>query len=260
MESGSVSEAINTGPSGAAGPKQDGDQVTPNTEHPGRPASKADRNGHDGGRAEEARATGHIVIKKYANRRLYNTYSSSYVTLEHLSDLVKAGTDFVVFDAKTNEDITRQVLTQIIFEAENTDQNLLPIQFLRQLIQLYGNQMQSLVPGYLEMSLDAFARQQDKMREQMGGAFAQAPGYRLFEEQVRQNMSLFSQAMKMFAPFGYPSPDDLGAWAQGHGTAAKPSAPAPAAAPTPAPAADSLADLKTRIEEMQRQIERLAKG
>jgi polyhydroxyalkanoate synthesis repressor PhaR len=256
MESGRVSEAINTGPSGAAGPKQDGESLAPNPGQNGRPTAKAERGSGDGGRAEGAKSTGHVVIKKYANRRLYNTHSSSYVTLDHLSDLVKAGTDFVVFDAKTNEDITRQVLTQIIFEAENTDENLLPIQFLRQLIQLYGNQMQSLVPGYLEMSLDAFARQQDKMREQMGGAFAQAPGYRLFEEQVRQNMSLFSQAMKMFAPFSYPSAEDISARAQGPFTPARPAAPPPP--PAPAPAADSLADLKARIEEMQRQIERLA--
>jgi len=241
-----VSEAIKTDPLAAAGTGQGGEPVTPGTDGPSRSA-KPDR-------SDGAKATGQIVIKKYANRRLYNTHSSSYVTLDHLSDLVKAGTDFVVYDAKTNEDITRQVLTQIIFEAENTDENLLPIQFLRQLIQLYGNQMQSLVPGYLEMSLDAFARQQDKMREQMGGAFAQAPGYRLFEEQVRQNMSLFSQAMKMFTPLRYPTPDDIGAWAQGHlVTPAKPAAP-PATAPSP----DSLADLKARIEEMQRQIERLA--
>jgi len=247
-----VSEAIKTDPPRAAGAKQDGSHPTPETE--GFPQSaKAERGAGDAGRADGSKATGQIVIKKYANRRLYNTHSSSYVTLDHLSELVKAGTDFVVFDAKTNEDITRQVLTQIIFEAENTDENLLPIQFLRQLIQLYGNQMQSLVPGYLEMSLDAFARQQDKMREQMGGALSQAPGYRLFEEQVRQNMSLFSQAMKMFTPFGYPKPEDIGAWAQGHvSTPTK-----PAAAP-PAPTADSLADLKARIEEMQRQIERLA--
>jgi len=244
MESHRVSEAIKTDPSGAAGLKQSGEHHTPDTEGSPRPT-----------KAEGAKTAGQIVIKKYANRRLYNTHSSSYVTLDHLSELVKAGTDFVVFDAKTNEDITRQVLTQIIFEAENTDENLLPIQFLRQLIQLYGNQMQSLVPGYLEMSLDAFARQQDKMREQMGGALAQAPGYRLFEEQVRQNMSLFSQAMKMFAPFSYPSPEDIGAWAQSHlVTPAKPAA----APPAPAPSADSLADLKARIEEMQRQIERLA--
>jgi len=251
MESRAVSEAIKTDPPGAAGSKQSGERLTPDTDGSPRSA-KAERASADMGRSEGAKSAGQIVIKKYANRRLYNTYSSSYVTLEHLSDLVKAGTDFVVFDAKTNEDITRQVLTQIIFEAENTDENLLPIQFLRQLIQLYGNQMQSLVPGYLEMSLDAFARQQDKMREQMGGAFAQAPGYRLFEEQVRQNMSLFSQAMKMFAPFGYPTPEDMGAWAQGQVVSpAKPAAPPPSTS-------DSLADLKSRIEEMQRQIERLA--
>ncbi len=243
-----MSDAIKTDPMGAAGVNKDGDRPAPSLEAPPSPA-KAER----GQTPDGSRPAGQIVIKKYANRRLYNTHASSYVTLDHLSELVKAGLDFVVFDAKTNEDITRQVLTQIIFEAENTDENLLPIQFLRQLIQLYGNQMQSLVPGYLEMSLDAFARQQDKMREQMGGAFAQAPGYRLFEEQVRQNMSLFSQAMKMFAPFSYPSAEDIGAWAQGHLTpAAKP------AAATPAPTPDSLADLKARIEEMQRQIERLA--
>ncbi len=253
-----MSEAIKTDPSGAAGTKQGGETPAPDTEGAPRHA-KAERGPIETGRPDGSKTPGHIVIKKYANRRLYNTHSSSYVTLDHLSDLVKAGLDFIVFDAKTNEDITRQVLTQIIFEAENTDQNLLPIQFLRQLIQLYGNQMQSLVPGYLEMSLDAFARQQDKMREQMGGAFAQTPGYRLFEEQVRQNMSLFSQAMKMFAPFGYPAPEDIGGWAQGPiATPAKPAATPPAPNPAPNPAPDSLADLKTRIEEMQRQIERLA--
>ena len=188
-----------------------------------------------------------VVIKKYANRRLYNTGSSSYVTLEHLSQMVKDGADFVVYDAKTSEDITRQVLTQIIFEAENSGQNLLPIQFLRQLIQLYGAQMQSLVPGYLEMSLDAFTRQQEKMRDQIGGSFPAPPGLRLFEEQVRQNMSLFGQAMKMFSPFTpYPKPDE-------------PSRPAEPPARTPAEGGDALADLKTRMEEMQRQIERLAR-
>src|SRR5579862_9807745 len=101
-----------------------------------------------------------VVIKKYANRRLYNTASSSYVTLEHLSEMVKKGVDFVVYDAKTNEDITRSVLTQIIFEEESRGQNLLPIQFLRQLIRFYGDSMQSILPTYLEMSLDAFTRQQ----------------------------------------------------------------------------------------------------
>lgn len=199
-----------------------------------------------------------IVIKKYANRRLYNTGSSSYVTLEHLSEMVKQGVDFVVFDARTNDDITRQVLTQIIFEAENSGQNLLPIQFLRQLIKLYGHQVQALVPGYLEMSLDAFAGQQERMREQvggLGGGFAKAPfpggeGYRLFEEQVRQNMALFDRAMKMFTPFAYGRAGDVA-----------PNPPAPASAKPAPPVEDdaaSLAELKGRMDEMQRQIERLS--
>ncbi len=240
-----MSETLNTQ---TAPPKAAQDQDAGSAQNPTEaPAQSTPQNA----KAARNAAAGQVVIKKYANRRLYNTLSSSYVTLDHLADMVKSEIDFVVYDAKTNEDITRQVLTQIIFEAENTDQNLLPIQFLRQLIQLYGNQMQSLVPGYLEMSLDAFARQQDKMREQIGGAFATAPAYRLFEEQVRQNMSLFSQAMKMFAPFSFPRTEDIAPW----------SAPPPKTAPTaPEPPTDSLADLKTRIEEMQRQIERLAKG
>ena len=150
----------------------------------------------------KAKGEDRIVIKKYANRRLYNTGSSSYVTLEDLSELVKAGEDFVVYDAKTGEDITRPVLTQIIFEAENsaTGQNLLPIQFLRQLIRLYGDQMQSFVPSYLEMSLDGFSKQQERMRAQMTGAFAATPGFGLFDEQVKQNLALFDRAIKMFTP------------------------------------------------------------
>ena len=135
-----------------------------------------------------------VVIKKYANRRLYNTESSSYVTLEHLSEMVKDGVNFVVYDAKTNEDITRQVLTQIIFEAENSEQNLLPIQFLRQLIRLYGGQMQALAPSYLEMSLDAFVRQQEQLRERWAGALAKPQGLVGFEDHVRQNMALFESA------------------------------------------------------------------
>src|SRR6478736_8077331 len=117
-----------------------------------------------------------VVIKKYANRRLYNTASSSYVTLEHLSEMVKKGVDFVVYDAKTNEDITRPVLTQIIFEEESRGQNLLPIQFLRQLIRFYGDSMQALVPSYLELSLDSFTRQQEQFRGQFSKAFGAAPG------------------------------------------------------------------------------------
>ena len=201
-----------------------------------------------------------IVIKKYANRRLYNTGSSSYVTLEHLSEMVKQGVDFVVYDARTNEDITRQVLTQIIFEAENSGQNLLPIQFLRQLIKLYGHQIQALVPGYLEMSLDAFAREKDKMREHVGGsaagglakaAFPGAEGYRIFEEQVRQNMVLFDRAMKMFTPFAYGRPGETAS------PPIRPPEPAPPAAQE-SPGAESIAELKSRLDAMQRQIEQLA--
>src|SRR5665213_1792422 len=139
-----------------------------------------------------------VVIKKYANRRLYNTRSSAYVTLEHLSEMVKEGIDFVVYDAKTSEDITRSVLTQIIFDEENRGQNLLPIQFLRQLIRFYGDSMQAFVPSYLEMSLDSFTRQQGRMRDQITGAIGAAPGIGFMEEQVRQNLVLFNRAMKMF--------------------------------------------------------------
>jgi polyhydroxyalkanoate synthesis repressor PhaR len=195
-----------------------------------------------------------VVIKKYANRRLYNTGSSSYVTLEHLREMVKQGIDFVVYDAKTNEDITRSVLGQIIFEEENRGQNLLPIQFLRQLITFYGDQMQSLVPSYLEMSLNAFAQQQERLREQFGvSAFGGGDGYAAFQDQVRQNMALFDRAMKMFTPFAYMRPEDS---AQ---PAPAPRPEAPAAAPG-AGGEDSLSELKARVEEMQRQIERLASG
>jgi len=143
-----------------------------------------------------------VVIKKYANRRLYNTSTSSYVTLDFLAEMVKAGEDFVVFDAKSGEDITHSVLTQIIFEEESKGQNLLPIQFLRQLIQFYGDSLQNFVPSYLEMSMNAFSRNQEKLRDQIRDAFGGAPGYRMFEETTRQNMALFEQAMRMFTPIG----------------------------------------------------------
>lgn len=192
-----------------------------------------------------------VVIKKYANRRLYNTASSSYVTLDHLSEMVKRGVDFVVYDAKTNEDITRTVLTQIIFEEESRGENLLPIQFLRQLIGFYGNSMQAFLPSYLEMSLATFAQQQEAMRAQLSKL---GHGSGPFDDQIRQNMQMFERAMKMFTPFAYPRPED---------------APAAAKAPESGPAApqaappsqeDALADLRKRLEEMQAQIEKLAKG
>lgn len=192
-----------------------------------------------------------VVIKKYANRRLYNTASSSYVTLDHLSEMVKRGVDFVVYDAKTNEDITRTVLTQIIFEEESRGENLLPIQFLRQLIGFYGNSMQAFLPSYLEMSLATFAQQQEAMRAQLSKL---GHGSGPFDDQIRQNMQMFERAMKMFTPFAYPRPED---------------APAAAKAPESGPAApqaappsqeDAVADLRKRLEEMQAQIEKLAKG
>jgi polyhydroxyalkanoate synthesis repressor PhaR len=186
-----------------------------------------------------------VVIKKYANRRLYNTRSSAYVTLEHLSEMVKEGVDFVVYDAKTNEDITRSVLTQIIFDEENRGtQNLLPIQFLRQLIRFYGDSMQAFVPSYLEMSLNGFTQQQERLRGQIAGAMGSTPGMGFLEEQVKQNLVLFDRAMKMFTPFAFVRPEDA-------------ASSAPAA--EPAKAADtSLDELKQRMEEMQAQIAKLA--
>ena len=190
-----------------------------------------------------------VIIKKYANRRLYNTRSSAYVTLEHLSEMVKDGTDFVVYDAKTGEDITRSVLTQIIFDEESRGQNLLPIQFLRQLIRFYGDSMQAFLPSYLELSLDSFTRQQERMRGQVIGAVGAAPGIGFLEDQVRQNLVLFNRAMKMFSPFAFtPQPGDVPAeGTEPEAAAAKPQAPD-----------TSLDDLKQRIEEMQAQIARLA--
>src|SRR4051812_42816408 len=190
-----------------------------------------------------------VVIKKYANRRLYNTASSSYVTLEHLSEMVKKGVDFVVYDAKTNENITRTVLTQIIFEEESQGQSLLPIQFLRQLIGFYGNSMQAFLPSYLELSLSTFTQQQEQLRNQIAalGQGGLTPGFGGYEEQIRQNLALFDRAMKMFSPFAFAKPPE-------------PAPPPPASAPAAAePAAeDAVAELRKRMEEMQAQIERLA--
>lgn len=150
-----------------------------------------------------------VTIKKYANRRLYNTGTSTYVTLEDLAEMVKKGDDFVVEDAKSGDDITHAVLTQIIFELENKDgQNMLPIPFLRQLIAFYGDQMQMVVPSYLEQSMATFSREQERIREQMQAVFSGQPmssmsePFKAIEEQTRRNMEMFQQAMRMFSPFG----------------------------------------------------------
>ena len=196
-----------------------------------------------------------VVIKKYANRRLYNTSTSAYVTLEDLAKMVRDGVEFVVFDAKTNDELTRQILTQIIFEEESRGEALLPIQFLRQLIGFYGGQMQGVLPSYLEMSLESFSRQQEQYRAQVAKAFTGAPtagvpGASLMEEAVKQNMAMFQNAMKMFPAFN----------AYGARTGADAPAEAPAADPAPeaAPAADPLAEMRRQMDEMRAQIERIA--
>jgi len=182
----------------------------------------------------EVAPTPPIVVKKYANRRLYDTATSAYVTLEDLGSMVKSGLDFVVQDARTGEDLTRQVLTQIIVEEENRGESLLPIQFLRQLIRFYGGRGPALLPSFLEMSLDAFARQQETLRE----AFGQAPAVKQWDDQVRQNMALFERTMRMFTPFAPPPTEE-------------PAAPAPE---------EEIDALKRRMEEMSRQLEALSKG
>jgi polyhydroxyalkanoate synthesis repressor PhaR len=186
-----------------------------------------------------------ITIKKYANRRLYNTGTSTYVTLEDLAVMVKAGEDFVVYDAKSGEDITRSVLAQIIFEQENKEgQNLLPINFLRQLIRFYGDSMQMLVPRYLEVSIDQLTREQEKFRQQMTQAFGGGP-FGALEEQVRRNMEMFERAFGMFAPF-----------ARREGQAAE-AEKAEKANPRPEGGGDIDA-LKRQMEEMQRRLDRMS--
>ena len=187
-----------------------------------------------------AKSSEPITIKKYANRRLYNTGTSTYVTLEDLAAMVKKGEDFVVYDAKTSEDITRSVLTQIIFEQENKEggQNLLPITFLRQLIRFYGDSMQMLVPRYLEVSIDSLTREQEKFRNQMAQAFG-VGGFGALEDQVRRNMEMFERAFAMFAPF-----------ARREGAAAE----------SEKKPASEIDELKRRLNEMQKRLDSLTEG
>ena len=176
-----------------------------------------------------------VVVKKYANRRLYNTATSSYVTLDDLATMIKEGGDFVVYDAKTGEDLTRSVLTQIIVEQEQKGQNLLPISFLRQLISFYGDSMQFLVPGYLEQAMVAFARNQEQMRNYLRATFGIFP-FGQFEEMGKQNMALFEQALKMLSPYGRD------ARRASRRDAAPPHGKAPSRRRRPAPAAARSAD------------------
>ncbi|HEY5289746.1 MAG TPA: polyhydroxyalkanoate synthesis repressor PhaR [Caulobacteraceae bacterium] len=181
---------------------------------------------------------GRVTIQKYANRRLYNKATSSYITLDDLAAMVREGVDFVVYDAKSGEDITRKVLTQIIFEEEGRGQNLLPIQFLRQLIGFYGDRMQAFLPSFLELSLDSFIRQQARMQSQLSAVTPPSMG--AFDEQIRQNMALFDRAMKMFTPFAF-RPEDV--------------APAAKSAPTED---DTLAELRAQMAAMQAQLKALS--
>jgi polyhydroxyalkanoate synthesis repressor PhaR len=184
-----------------------------------------------------------VVIKKYANRRLYNTGTSTYVTLEDLAGMVKTGEDFIVYDAKTGEDITRSVLTQIIFEQENKGgQNLLPITFLRQLIRFYGDSMQMLVPRYLEVSIESLTREQEKFRHQLSHAFGAGP-FAPLEDQVRRNMEMFERAFAMFMPF-----------ARREAANAEAEKTLPATATT----GGEIDDLKRQLDEMQKRIEKLS--
>ncbi|WP_119422015.1 polyhydroxyalkanoate synthesis repressor PhaR [Desertibaculum subflavum] len=185
-----------------------------------------------------------IRIKKYANRRLYNTASSSYVTLDHLAKMVREGLDFVVEDAKSGEDITRTVLTQIIFEAEGKGQNLLPISFLRQLIGFYGDSLQALVPSYLELSMASFSKNQEQMRHYVQDAFAGMNPFKQFEEMGRQNMAIYQRAMSMFNPFA----------GQG-GAPGAPGAPPPAEGE---PSKD-LDSLKDKLEAIQKQLDQMTR-
>jgi polyhydroxyalkanoate synthesis repressor PhaR len=204
---------------------------------------------------DQNKARNATIIKKYANRRLYNTATSTYVTLEDLSKMVKEGIDFIVYDAKTGEDITRSVLTQIIFEEENKDgNNLLPINFLRQLISFYGDNMQGMVPNYLEYSMDHLMKEQDKMRKQMVDSFGGGDAMKMLEEQTKRNMQMFQDSMKMFTPFGaqgFPNPFA----AAGASSDAVPPQTKPAPAPAASPSKDDLDILRQQMAAMQQKLD-----
>ncbi len=181
-----------------------------------------------------------VIVKKYANRRLYNTETSSYITLEHLSAMTREGRDFKVVDARTGDDITHSVLTQIIMEEETRGTTMLPVNFLRQLIALYGDQMQAMVPFYLEASMEAFRRNQEQFRSalsnMMGGGMM-GGGANPFEAMTRQNMAMMEAASRMWR----------GA-----------SPLMPPAAPEPAPERGELQALKAQVAELQARLDRLA--
>jgi polyhydroxyalkanoate synthesis repressor PhaR len=200
---------------------------------------------------DQAKSKSATVIKKYANRRLYNTATSTYVTLDDLAVMVKEGNDFLVYDAKSGEDITRSVLTQIIFEEENKgSQNLLPVNFLRQLIKYYGDSMQGLVPGYLEFSLDNLGKEQEKFRKQMLDAVGAGEAFMGIEEHAKQNMAMFNDAMKMFNPFAAMMSGNMA-------SAPPPSSGTPK--PKASPNKDEFQDLKEQLAAMQAKLDKISK-
>jgi polyhydroxyalkanoate synthesis repressor PhaR len=182
--------------------------------------------------------SGPVIIKKYANRRLYNTETSSYITLEHLAVMTREGRDFKVIDAKSEDDITHNVLTQIIMEEESRGQTMLPVNFLRQLISLYGDSMQAMVPGYLEASMDSFRRNQEQFKSAVEGAFAKTP----FADLAKRNMAMFEAATAAFKPGTIPGMPVV------DGAAAEPESKG-----------DDVAALKAELARLQDKIEKLAK-
>jgi polyhydroxyalkanoate synthesis repressor PhaR len=211
-----------------------------------------------------------VVIKKYANRRLYNTETSVYVTLEDLATMVRSERDFVVYDAKTGEDLTHSVLTQIIVEQESRAgaQTLLPVPFLRQLIRFYGDAMERLVPSYLQVSLDTLSKEQERFRKQFANAFTPQAAFEAYQEQARKNLAMFEQAMTMFTPFaqakGAPKRGEEAAAAKsgepaGQAGAARPEPQRAAGKTEPATAASNdIAELKAQLAAMQAKIEKLS--
>jgi polyhydroxyalkanoate synthesis repressor PhaR len=209
-----------------------------------------------------------VVIKKYANRRLYNTETSTYVTLDDLAAMVKSERDFVVFDAKTGDDLTHSVLTQIIVEQESRmgSQTLLPIPFLRQLIRFYGDSIERLVPSYLQISLDTLTKEQERFRKHFAGAFNPAGAFEAYQEQARKNLAMFEQAMAMFSPFSHGKQQATGAAAPGAAEAKKPDK-----AEHPAKDAgagkdagggvkgDEIAELRAQLASMQTKIDKLSR-
>lgn len=191
-----------------------------------------------------------IIIKKYANRRLYNTETSSYVTLEDLGEMVRSERDFYVYDAKTGEDLTHAVLTQIIVEEEGkSGQNLLPIGFLRLLIRFYGHSLEHLVPKYLELSLETLAREQEKYHQQLASALS-SNAFEALQEQARQNMAMFERALSMFSPF-----------AMLEGPKAQSTQPGPAPSdPAETASSSEIAALKAELNEMKARLDRLSKA